>query len=252
VPSLLTRWVGDDVGRLAGVAHVAAVWARPDGAWAALRVGEGAPRTSSDAVVLSGARARADAIVTTGRILRDEPDLVHASIAPPDVTDALAHWRASLGLVARPCIAVLTGSGDLPMAHPALAAAERLVLFTGAEGAERLRASPERPGQAEIVEHARPSARSLLEYLRAERGARSILVEAGASTATPLYAAPAAIDELWLTVCLAPRLATTDVVGPFVEPGTVDAALGPPVHREQHEEGGLEWATLVFRRAART
>ena len=69
--------LGPGLDRALGVLHVAAVWETPDGRYRTLRVGEGAIRSASDAVVLSAARARADAIVTTGRILRDEPELMH-------------------------------------------------------------------------------------------------------------------------------------------------------------------------------
>lgn len=250
-PPCLTRWVGGVSSGPAGVLHVAAVWERSGGDYETLRVGEGAPRSLSDAVVLSGARARADAIVTTGRILRDEPELVHASIAPPDMTAELAAWRHAIGLDAPPWVAVLTASGELPLDHPAFAAAERLVFFTGPAGAARLRSMPGRPPHAEIVEARLPGAATLVEHLRSVRGARSILVEAGASTARTLYEGAGLIDELWLSVCLAPDLAPDDVVGPFVDRRAIEATLGPAVHAERHDDGGLEWATLVHRRAAR-
>lgn len=250
-PPVLTRWVGAVPEGPAGVVHVAAVWTRPDGTHATLRVGAGAPRTASDAVVLSGARARSDAIVTTGRILREEPDLVHELIAPRAANEALATWRRALGLDAPPLLAVLTASGELPPRHPALLAAPRLLFFSGRAGAARLRATKGYPAQAEIVEHARPSARALISHLQVERGARSILVEAGPSAAAPLYDAPSVIDELWLTVCTAAKLEPADVVGPFIATDTIEAALGRPVHREEHDDAGLGWATLVYRRAAR-
>jgi riboflavin biosynthesis pyrimidine reductase len=260
-PPCLTRFTGPLSSEPAGVAHVAAVWARGDGEYATLRVGEGAPQSESDAIVLSGARARADAIVTTGRILRDEPDLVHASIAGSEVTEALVRWRRALGLDAPPWIAVLTGSGELPHDHPAIAAAARSILFTGAEGAERLRAAPGLPARAEIVECEAPSAARLIAHLRDERGAQSILVEAGARTSATLYEGAGLVDELWLSICCAADLASEQVVGPFVERRAIESTLGAPVHEERHEErgeerreegredGGIEWATHVYRRA---
>ncbi len=249
-PPELARWVGDVPCDPAGVLHVAAVWEPPAGALETLRVGEGAPRSDSDAVVLSGARARADAILTTGRILRDEPELVHGSIAAPDVTGSLGAWRRALGLDGPPWVAVLTGSGDLPAGHPALAAAERLILYSGAAGAGRLRADPATPPHAIVVEDAAPSAASLIAHLQSVRGARSVLVEAGAHTTQTLYEGAGLVDELWLSACRAPELAARDRVGAFVSWAAITATLGTPIRTESHDDHGLEWATRVFRRAA--
>jgi riboflavin biosynthesis pyrimidine reductase len=249
-PPELARWVGELPAGPAGVLHVAAVWERPDGEYQTLRVGEGAPRSLSDAVVLSGARARADAIVTTGRILRDEPELVHESIAPPEETAALERWREALGLATAPWIAVLTGSGELPAGHPALEAAQRLIVYTGRDGAARLRAEPSTPPHAEIVEREAPSAAGLIEHLRGDRGAGTIVIEAGASTTRALYEGAGLVDELWLSACRAPELDDDDLVGAFVSRDAIEASLGPPVHAESHDDDGLEWATRVHRRAA--
>lgn len=247
VPECLARWVGRDIAGPAGVLHVAAAAQNDAGPYATLRVGEGAPRAVSDGIVLSGARARADAIVTTGRILRDEPELVHGSISAPDVTAELDDWRRRLGFERPPWIAVLTGRGELPAGHPALAAAERLVLFTGVEGAARLEADPATPTHADIVVSPEPSARGLIEHLQSIRRAESIVIEAGASTSRGLYDEPATIDELWLSVCRSP-VAEADRVGPFVDPATIETALGPPIFEETHEDTGLTWSTRVHRR----
>ena len=130
----------------------------------------------------------------------------------------------------------------------------RLNVSAQEEGAARLHALSGLPARTEIVTSEAPSATALIEHLRIERGARSILVEAGASTAATLYAADGregCIDELWLSVCLAPELDPADVVGDFVARARIDATLGVPVHAERHEEGGLPWATRVYRRVAR-
>jgi riboflavin biosynthesis pyrimidine reductase len=242
--------LGPGLDRARGLLHVAAVWEAPDGRYATLRVGEGALRTASDAVVLSAARARADAIVTTGRILRDEPGLVHASIADAGVTAELEGLRRTVwGLEGPPWIAVLTASGELPEAHPALVHAERLLVLTGKAGAAKLRADATLPPAAEIVAVPEPGPRALVEHLRDVRGCASIVVEAGASTAARLYGgAGGGIDELWLTVCQADDVPAGQLVGPFVERETIEATLGAPVHTERHLDGGVPWATLVYQR----
>jgi len=245
----LRALLGPGLDRALGVLHVAAVWEAPDAHYATLRVGEGAIRGASDAVVLSAARARADAIVTTGRILRDEPALVHASLAPPDVTAELEALRRTVwGLSGPPWIAVLTRSGDVPAGHPAIAHAERLLFFTGAAGAARLRAQAALPERAQIVEVDEPGAVALLDHLERACGARSIVVEAGATTAAALYEGDARVDELWLSVCQADFVAPSDVVGPFVARDTIEAVLGVPKHAERHLEGDVVWSTLVHQR----
>lgn len=241
--------LGPGLDRAVGVLHVAAVWEAPDGRYQTLRVGEGAMRSASDAVVLSAARARADAIVTTGRILRDEPDLVHTSIAPPDVGVELDAMRRTVwGLSGPPWIAVLTASGDIPVDHPAVARAARPLFFTGAWGAEVLRSASALPAHAEIVESAAPGPGSLVDHLVRVRGARSIVIEAGASTAAALYAGDGRVDELWLSVCQADHVEPDMLVGPFVERDSIEATLGPPKHAERHLDDDVVWATLVHQR----
>lgn len=241
--------LGPGLDRALGVLHVAAVWESPDGHYRTLRVGEGAIHGISDAVVLSAARARADAIVTTGRILREEPDLVHTSIAPPEIAAELSAMRRTVwGLAGPPWIAVLTGSGDIPADHPALLRAERLIFFTGARGAEALRHASALPERAEIVESASPGPGALVDHLARVRGARSIVIEAGASTAAPLYEGDGRVDELWLSVCQADHVEPDMLVGPFIDRDTIEATLGPPKHVERHLEGDVVWATLVHQR----
>lgn len=248
-PPDLRGLLGPGLDRALGVLHVAAVWEAPDGRYLTLRVGEGAPTSASDAVVLSAARARADAIVTTGRILRDEPKLVHASIAPPEITAELETLRRTVwGLSGPPWIAVLTRSGDVPGRHPAIGQAERLLFFTGEAGAARLRANATLPERAQIVESTSPSALALLEHLERACGACSIVIEAGATTAAPLYEGDGRVDELWLSVCQADFIAPGDLVGPFVARDTIEAALGAPRHAERHLEGDVVWTTLVHQR----
>lgn len=180
---------GEELGTIEGVLHVVAVHAE-GASRRVIRIGDHAPKSATDFFALELARARADAIVITGAILREEPELRY------ELSSGLAAFRRDvLGLRDPPRLLVLT-RGDIPLDHPALHGAARPILFTSAEAAPALRA---RTG-LEIAAVPAPSARLALAFLRSERGCRSVSVEAGPTTAVPLYDEPCAIDELALSV----------------------------------------------------
>ena len=161
-----------------GVIHVTALYAERDGALHTLRIGPQAPKSAHDFFALQLTRARADAIVITGQILRDEPEL---SYALPDV---LVAWRARHGRhVATPKLLVLTSGNALDLTHPALAGEwASPVIFTGTEAATRLRPN----ASCTVVGHPEPSMAAASAWLR-EEGAHTIAIEAGPSTTRALY-----------------------------------------------------------------
>ena len=59
-----------ELPRAAGVLHVAAVWAERPDRLTVLEITAQTPKSDDDAFALSLARARADAVLTTGAILR--------------------------------------------------------------------------------------------------------------------------------------------------------------------------------------
>lgn len=180
---------GEELGAMEGVLHVVAVHAEGE-ARRVIKIGEHAPKSAADFFALELARARVDAIVITGAILREEPELRYA------LSSELAAWRREvLGLAEPPWLLVLT-HGDVPLDHPALAGPLRPIVFTSLEAAPALRART----PIEIAGVPAPSARLALRFLRSERGCRSVSVEAGPTTAVPLYDEPCAIDELALSV----------------------------------------------------
>ena len=116
--------------RNTGVVHVTAVWQRAGGYLVTLRsgssTGDDPPRIVHDAFALGIARARADAILTTGEILRREPDLRHGLPGPGALPLGLAEWRRTvLGKTTPPILWVMTRSGDLDFAHPAFGHPEK-------------------------------------------------------------------------------------------------------------------------------
>jgi riboflavin biosynthesis pyrimidine reductase len=163
-------------------------------------------------------RARADAIITTGRNLRVEPAFthdLHGAAAP-----GLSAWRRErLGKHRPPILLVLTSGRDLPLDHPALRASATPLVFTSHDGAAAL---PDTP--LAIVSVAAPDLRAAVAHLRA-CGCRTILIEAGPSTASALYQAPVLVDELLLSVFHGPALPAHARAGDLVTLVHVRACL---------------------------
>jgi riboflavin biosynthesis pyrimidine reductase len=214
----------------AGVVHVVAA-AREAGRLRVLKIGPEAPKSDTDFFILQLARARADAVLTTARILREEPELSLDFAGP--WAGALAGYRKGLGK-RRLTALILTLGGDLPQEHPLWRdALERLVL-TAPDKAGALRA---RLGErAEVLTSNEPSPRAALSLLAA-RGAQAISVEAGPSTAGTLYAPSSCIDELWLSIAELP-LVSEQLGRALPEDATLFAGLRLASERGRTEQSG--------------
>jgi riboflavin biosynthesis pyrimidine reductase len=205
-----------------GVVHVTAVW-RPPGrdALVTLKIGDQSPESEHDFFALQLTRARADAIVVTGKVLRDEPD-VRFSFAGP-MADALSAWRAGAGRTEVPWLVVVTASLGPDFAHPAFDGGVRPVFFTGPIGA--------------AVAHARDTL-----------GARTISIEAGPTTSRQLYAVPGAVDELVLSIFEGPTIPET-VRGPdFLPLGELERLLGPSTTPTRIDEPSGPWSFRLLPR----
>ncbi len=235
---------GIDWRRETGLLHVAAIDARMR---SLIAIGPGAPPSASDRFVLGFARARADAIVTTGAILRAEPDLVHCFSDDDREDAAWRDWRAEqLGGREPPCLLILTWSGELPLAHPALAASARTIVWTSPAGRARLgRAGGalevvvgDRGGPHAALQGARgaesPSGAEALSaayhWLRAEHGAETVAVEAGARAAQGLYEAGGGESTAAAHAAAGspPRIAQLDELLLSVYVGEAPAAVAGP------------------------
>jgi riboflavin biosynthesis pyrimidine reductase len=205
-----------------GVLHVAAVWRAPGGGLHVLRIGPDTPTSDTDAFALSLARSRADAIVTTGRILREEPRVTHEVLDIPERIDLGAWRRLRLGRHEPPRSAVLTRGLDLDLDHPLFCAGPRPWILTTPDAAARLAAAAVARG----IEPLGLDPLDLRHALRAlaQRGMRCISIEAGPETALDLYREPLAIDELMLSVYEGPLPAPL-VGGAFLEPRRLEALL---------------------------
>jgi len=238
-----------DLEEPAGVLHPLAVWQPPEGAAPfALRTGtKQTPKSDADRFVLGVARARADAVLTTGRNLRLEPRLTHA-LWPRrrggGWDAALAAWRRErLGRPEPRWSLVLTRRGDLDLDHPIFRGPTRGVLFTDESAGRELAPWARRVG-VEMVTHPSPGPREALAWLRAQ-GALGVAVEAGPTTALALYDAPLAVDELILSHFDEPALAV-EAQGPaFLEPSRLEALLRPAGAPHSAVEPSGRWS---FRR----
>ncbi|RMH22949.1 MAG: hypothetical protein D6696_02135 [Acidobacteria bacterium] len=223
VAAAVERIYGAPLEAMRGVLHVTAVWRDPGGTLITLNVNDQTPRCDHDAFALGVARARADAIVTTGRVLRAEPALSHALPGPAKLPAALADWRRSLGKRKPPLSVILTRSGDVDFDHPLFGGGHRAVLYTSEETAERLRSRAAERGVGVIADRS-PSLRQAIARLEGQ-GIDGVAIEAGPSTARTLYQAPLAVDELMLSIFEAPDLAPEVRGGALGTEAMLDAHL---------------------------
>ena len=159
-----------------------------------ININEHAPRSATDSFVLNLARASADAIVTTAEVLRAEPQLSHELQGP--LAQGLARYRrAVLGKLEPPCVAILTRSAQLPPEHRVFRDQNLNLVLTAPEHAPLLAAKLARAQVLGVPALDIHSAVSLLE----QRGARTILIEAGPSTAGRLYDPPSRVQHLLLS-----------------------------------------------------
>ena len=207
---------GDDLLEPAGVVHVTSAWSDPDGRLFALRIGPDTPRSATDFFALEVARARADAIVTTGQILRDEPGLTNALRDP----ELVAWRRERLGKPGPPLTLVLSRGADLDRSHPLFATSE--------------------------VSVRNASLRDSLGWLRDERGITSVAIESGPSTIRALYEQPLGVDELMLSICRRPVLPERVRGGELFDLSALDRLFDQRSECTREEESGA-WSFLRFR-----
>lgn len=184
-----------------GVIHVSAATRGRDGRLYVIKIGPQSPKSSTDFFVLNLCRARCDAILTTAANLRAEPDLSHG-LQGPWARQLAVYRRAALAKQAPPTCAILTGSGDLPVAHPVWEDGTPKLVLTSESAAPALRWVL--GSRAEVVGVPKLDARRACAYLRETRGLKLISVEAGPSTARALYEPPTVVDELLLSTFLEP------------------------------------------------
>ncbi len=173
--------------------------------------GEGAMAISlhspADRFLMSLLRCAADCVLIGAGTLRDDPHHQWTPSTPmPELVEELtAHRRRLTGTEEPPPLAVVSGSGALPGAHPALSRPEADVLvITTEEGKARLPRLHPRVQVAVAGPAGEISAGAVVEAVRSHLGALTILCEGGPQLFGALLAG-GWVDELFLTV--APQLA---------------------------------------------
>ena len=165
--------------------------------------------SESDRFVMGLLRACADCVLLGSGTLHGSPrSLWTPERAYPDGAEAFADLRRRLGLPTAPALAVLSASGALDPAHPALA--EGALVLTTEQGAERCHGRL--PDAVEVVPLPGETAVDVgpaVALLR-ERGHGRILSEAGPHVFGALLDA-GLVDELFLT--LSPLLAGRSELG---------------------------------------
>ena len=235
---------GRPLPRDGGVVHVAAGWAAPDGALHNMRIVPQTPKSETDDFVLALARARADAIITTGRILREEahpdPDSVGA-----DDADLLTWRRDVMRREGAPLVVVLT-RGEIDLSHLRLVAGRALVLTTHA-AASALAAGAGAAGIG-VIGRDRPGPTDTLAFLRDERGLGTVVIEAGPSVSSVLYQRAGWIDELMLSRFHGASLPDGVVGAPLPTDDVLRQAGLFEVSREPLDEASGLWSCSRFLR----
>ena len=190
----------DDLRDDAGIIQVVSTWCDPQGTSRVIAIGEEAPKSPTDLFILNLARSRADAVVTTGNLLRAEPRLTHLIEGPTETQEQLGAWRRKfLRRNESPLSLVLTSGQALDFNHPLFQTRNPCVIYTTEDSAERLRA-PAQQRAIEVVGCKSPSLRSALTWLREQRQARTISIEAGPTTSLTAYKEPVEVQEILYSV----------------------------------------------------
>lgn len=223
-----------------GVVHSAYVDARTD-ALRLLRIGPFTPRCEADGFLLHAARASADAILTTGRILREEPLLRYDLGAHLGLHEALLAYRVErLDKADPPRLFVLT-RGEIPRDHPALRGYARATLLVGGP----------RPHDVDAagLDLVRLGERTLGTFLRERVGEHpTLLVEAGVETVVPLYRQGGIVDELVLTCVCAGDVDPAALGGSFPSSDELAEHFGHRPHVTSFGEGARRFEVRRYRR----
>jgi len=154
-----------------------------------------------DRFVMGLLRALADVVVVGGGTLRGSNE--HRWIAEhvhPASAEAFAAWRADMGLPPRPTTVIVTGTGDIPVAHNGLNDPSiPVVIATTAAGADRVRdAGVGDHVSVDAIGDGGPITGSDLVALGTRLGARLILTEGGPHLLGEIVGSDV-LDELFLT-----------------------------------------------------
>jgi riboflavin biosynthesis pyrimidine reductase len=227
------------------VSHSFAAWsADEDVPLTTIRINEHGPKSDLDFLALHIGRARADAIIITGKILREEPNLTYDLHSDPRWGDALASWRERRwGLCDPPWLLILTGRGEIDFDHPVFHGRVRPIIFTTDRAASRKLAAAPCP----VVADEAPDIRRAIQHLQVTRECECVSIEAGPSTARSLYESPMMVKELLLSVYVEASLDPRAQGAPLVKLSEVRGMFRSETSAT-HREQGHHWSFHRLRR----
>lgn len=153
-----------------------------------------------DRFIMGLLRASADAVLVGGGTFRMAPGgLWHPEAVYPPAAGSYAELRRQLGLRPHPMLVVVTASGHIDPAQPAL---RDCLILTTPQGEGRLRGNLPEGARVAVPGVAPFAGRALVDLLRAQ-GLRTLLAEGGPTLVGTLLA-KGLVDELFLTT--SPRL----------------------------------------------
>lgn len=211
VSSLLLEMFGPNLASGHGVIHVTAVATNRQ----VLKITSESPTSLYDAFVLSMSRARAHYIVTTGKILREEPDLTHDYLGSALAQRAFLEWRSDVVGIDEPVhVLVLTSGKGVDESHSIFRGPRPVTILTSKQGATTLR--DQSFDVAEVVVLDEPNIRKVIDFAARGSNTSTVSVEAGPSTAAVLYESPIVVNELLLSTyhgAVSPTLLSGSFVG---------------------------------------
>jgi riboflavin biosynthesis pyrimidine reductase len=149
----------------------------------------------ADKLMMGLLRACADAVLLgAGTLRRAGPHLWHPERIYPPAAPLFAELRLRRGMRPRPLFVLVTASGEIDVAHPALADA---IVVTSAAGEARLRGRLPAGARIEVAAGQPALLGPVLQRLRDE-GLRVVLTEGGPSLVGRLLG-EGLLDELFLT-----------------------------------------------------
>lgn len=180
---------------VSGVLHVLSAVETADGRLHVIKIGPHAPRSATDFFVLNYWRAHADAILTTAAVVRAEPALSH-ELQGPHASELAAFRKLRLNKLEAPVCAILTRTGDIPLAHGLWNDRVQYRVLTSPERQNELQS--QLVSRAKVVGLPQLGVMQAVEWLRLQ-GATNILIEAGPSTANALYAEVSGVDHVMIS-----------------------------------------------------
>lgn len=235
----------------ARVVHVTAVHTQ-GGRLTTMRIGPQTPRSPHDFFVLNFMRAHADVIVSTLKNLRDEPQLSFDLQGADSLPTGLQRYRREiLQKPDAPRLVLLSRTGDVDLAHPALQGRARAAIVVPTGQADALTDRIGHAGLASAIAvwpRADTHLRAIVEELQTQPDIATVSIEAGPSTSRALYDAPCLVGALALCRFEGETVPDGVVGGELLDPAALDAVLPGAGPRHQVSEDSGPWSFQLRRR----